>query len=62
MRFGQLEVRTIAATIISRFSLTLPEDFQLSIRQMPTISPKQGLPMTVSARLPAPAPSLSSAG
>jgi cytochrome P450 len=50
MRFGQLEVRTIATLILSRFTLSLPEDFQLSIRQMPTISPKDGLPMRVHAR------------
>jgi cytochrome P450 len=52
MRFGQLEVRTIATLILSRFTLDLPEDFALTIRQMPTISPKQGLPMTVSPRSP----------
>jgi cytochrome P450 len=50
MRFGQLEVRTIATLILSRFSLELPEDFALEFRQMPTISPKHGLPMTVRAR------------
>jgi cytochrome P450 len=53
MRFGQLEVRTIATLILSRFSLSLPADFELSIRQMPTISPKEGLPMMVSARVSA---------
>jgi cytochrome P450 len=50
MRFGQLEVRTIASAILSRFELTLPEDFSLRIRQMPTISPRDGLPMRVRAR------------
>ncbi|HME03287.1 MAG TPA: cytochrome P450 [Solirubrobacteraceae bacterium] len=50
MRFGELEVRTIAATILSRFTLTLPDDFTLTIRQMPTISPSQGLPMLVHDR------------
>jgi cytochrome P450 len=50
MRFGQLEVRTIATLILSRCTLALPEDFQLSIRQMPTISPKNGLPMRVMPR------------
>jgi cytochrome P450 len=49
MRFGQLEVRTIATLIVSRFELSLPEDFALAIRQMPTISPKNGLPMRVAA-------------
>jgi cytochrome P450 len=50
MRFGQLEVRAIATLILSRFVLSLPEDFQLAIRQMPTISPRQGLPVLVRAR------------
>ncbi|HEY2142176.1 MAG TPA: cytochrome P450 [Solirubrobacteraceae bacterium] len=50
MRFGQLEIRTIATLICSRFTLSLPEDFHLTIRQMPTISPKDGLPMAVHAR------------
>jgi cytochrome P450 len=50
MRFGQLEVRTIATLILSRFTLSLPEDFRLEIRQMPTISPKHGLPVLVHAR------------
>ncbi len=49
MRFGQLEVRTIAALILSRFDLSLAADFTLAIRQMPTISPKDGLPMRVAA-------------
>ncbi len=53
MRFGQLEVRTIATLILSRCTLSLPTDFKLSIRQMPTISPKQGLPMLVKPRRPA---------
>jgi cytochrome P450 len=50
MRFGQLEVRTIATLIASRFTLELPEDFDLRFRQMPTISPRDGLPMTVRER------------
>jgi len=50
MRFGQLEIRTIATLVLSRFTLSLPEDFHLEIRQMPTISPKHGLPMVVGAR------------
>ncbi len=50
MRFGQLEVRTIAALILNRHTLSLPDDFRLTIRQMPTISPKQGLPTIVARR------------
>jgi cytochrome P450 len=47
MRFGQLEIRTIATLILSRFELELADDFALEIRQMPTISPKYGLPLIV---------------
>jgi cytochrome P450 len=50
MRFGQLEVRAIATLILSRVTLALSPDFRLSIRQMPTISPKDGLPMIVQPR------------
>jgi cytochrome P450 len=51
MRFGQLEVRTIATLILGRFDLALAdEDFALAIRQMPTISPRAGLPMVVLPR------------
>jgi cytochrome P450 len=50
MRFGQLEVRTIATLIARDFTLELPESFSLSYRQMPTISPREGMPMTVHAR------------
>jgi cytochrome P450 len=53
MRFGQLEIRTIATLILSRFTLELPEGFHLAIRQMPTISPKHGLPVIVRERAPA---------
>jgi cytochrome P450 len=50
MRFGQLEVRTIATLLLSRFTLTVPEQFDMKIRQMPTISPRDGLPVTVRPR------------
>jgi cytochrome P450 len=50
MRFGQLEVRTIATLIARRFTLELPDDYALKFRQMPTISPREGLPMTVRER------------
>jgi cytochrome P450 len=50
MRFGLLEVRTIAEAILERFSLELVEAGRvLSIRQMPTLSPRGGLPVTVHA-------------
>ena len=47
MRFGQLEVRTIASLLLKERSLSLPDSFELTIRQMPTISPKEGLPVIV---------------
>jgi retinoid hydroxylase len=50
MRFGQLEVRTIATMILARHTLELPKDYVLEFRQMPTISPKRGLPMLVGER------------
>jgi cytochrome P450 len=56
MRFGQLEVRTIATLVLSRFALEVPDDFRLSIRQMPTISPAEGLPVIVRRRSPVKTP------
>jgi cytochrome P450 len=45
-----LEIRTIAMLLLARFTLSLPDDFRLEIRQMPTISPKDGLPVIVHPR------------
>src|SRR5918999_1499117 len=51
MRFGQLEIKAIARAILSRFRLELAEpERRLSIRQMPTLSPRGGLPVVVRAR------------
>ncbi|HTZ85642.1 MAG TPA: cytochrome P450 [Solirubrobacteraceae bacterium] len=61
MRFGQLEVRTIATLLLSRFSFSLRPGFELSIRQMPTISPAEGLPMHVHARARSAAPASAAA-
>ena len=49
MRFGQAEIAIIASMILERFRLELPPGFELEIRQAPTISPRQGLPMRVRA-------------
>ena len=50
MRFGLLEVRTIASTILRRFSLDLAEpQGPLSIRQMPTLSAARRAPCCRSA-------------
>jgi cytochrome P450 len=51
MRFGQLEVKAIAASILRRFRLDLVDPaLEPSIRQMPTLSPRGGLPVVVRAR------------
>jgi cytochrome P450 len=47
MRFGELEVRAIAAAILGRFRLALEPDWRMRVRQMPTLSPRGGLPMRV---------------
>ena len=48
-RFGQTEVKALAAAILARFDLDLPAGHELRIRQMPTLSPEGGLPMVVRA-------------
>jgi cytochrome P450 len=51
MRFGQLEVKAIAASILRRFRLDLVDPaLEPSIRQMPTLSPRGGLPVVVRSR------------
>jgi cytochrome P450 len=51
MRFGQLEIKTIAASLIRRYRLELADPaLEPRIRQMPTLSPAGGLPMVVRER------------
>jgi cytochrome P450 len=50
MRFGQMEIRTIAAMILGRCRLAVLPGHTISIRQMPTLSPRGGLPMLVEQR------------
>jgi cytochrome P450 len=50
MRFGQLEIMAIAVTLLQRFTLELQPGYCLRIREMPTLSPRDGLPMIVRAR------------
>ncbi|HEX8122661.1 MAG TPA: cytochrome P450 [Solirubrobacteraceae bacterium] len=57
MRFGQAEVRAIAALIAKRLRLSVPADYELRIRQMPTIGPRDGLPVVVARRESSSAPS-----
>ncbi|HXE44500.1 MAG TPA: cytochrome P450 [Conexibacter sp.] len=54
MRFGQLEIRTIVTLLLQRHRLELVPGRTLTVRQMPTLSPREPLLMTVRARdLPA---------
>jgi cytochrome P450 len=54
MRFGQLEIRTIVTLLLQRHRLELVPGRQMTVRQMPTLSPREPLEMTVRARgLPA---------
>jgi cytochrome P450 len=50
MRFGQLEIKAIASELVRRFDLELDPGYELRVRQMPTIGPKDGLPVVVRAR------------
>jgi cytochrome P450 len=55
-RFGQTEVKVVTATILQRFRLELLPGRTMTIRQMPTLSPRDGLPMTIRSReVPEPA-------
>jgi cytochrome P450 len=53
MRFGQAEIGVIATKILSRFRLDVDPGYVMSVRQMPTIGPRDGLPVTVRAAPPA---------
>jgi cytochrome P450 len=50
MRFGQVEVRALAAMLLGRWHLPVADGYRLRIRQMPTIGPRDGLPVTVRPR------------
>ena len=50
MRFGQLEIKIIAAAIRERFTLERLPGHALEIRQTPTLGPRDGLPMRVRTR------------
>ncbi len=47
MRFGQVEIKAIAARVLGEHRLELPADHRLEVRQTPTLGPKGGLPVTV---------------
>jgi cytochrome P450 len=47
MRFGQLEIKAIASALLRRFEFELELGYKLRIRQMPTIGPRGGIPLTI---------------
>jgi len=49
-RFGQTEVRIVATMVLQRFALELRAGRTMTIRQMPTLSPRGGLEMVVRER------------
>jgi cytochrome P450 len=53
MRFGQAEISVISTKILERFRLEVQPGYELRVRQMPTIGPRDGLPVTVRAAAPA---------
>jgi cytochrome P450 len=50
MRFGQLEIKTIVTLLLQRFRLELVPGRTMTVRQMPTLSPREPLMMTVNER------------
>jgi cytochrome P450 len=49
-RFGQTEVKLVSAMLNQRFQLDLLPGHEMTVRQMPTLGPKGGLPMRVRVR------------
>ena len=50
MRFGQMEIKAVASVLLQRHRLELMPGRTMSIRQMPTLSPRDGLPVRVRER------------
>jgi cytochrome P450 len=50
MRFGQLEIKTIVTLLLQRHRLELVPGRTMTVRQMPTLSPREPLLMTVRER------------
>lgn len=49
-RFGQMEIKTIVSAVARRFRLELEPGYTMSVRQMPTLSPRHGVPVIVRSR------------
>jgi cytochrome P450 len=50
MRFGQLEIKAVVTLLLQRFRPELPGAHSLRVRQMPTLSPVDGLPLILRER------------
>jgi cytochrome P450 len=50
MHFGQMEVKVVATLVLQRFRLELLPGRTMTVRQMPTLSPRGGLHMVVRER------------
>ncbi|HMJ03231.1 MAG TPA: cytochrome P450 [Conexibacter sp.] len=50
MRFGQLEIKAIVTLLLQRYRLELVPGRTMTVRQMPTLSPREPLEMTVRER------------
>jgi cytochrome P450 len=49
-RFGELEIKAIAVRLLQRFRPELQPGFRLHIRQAPTLSPRDGVPLVLRVR------------
>lgn len=49
-RFGELEVKAIAIRLLQRFRPELQAGYRLTVRQAPTLSPRDGMPVRLRAR------------
>ena len=50
MRFGQMEVRAIVVLLLQQMTLSPVTGYRMRIRQMPTLSPRDGMPMITTPR------------
>lgn len=50
MRFGQMEVKAMAALLLQRFDFGLQRGYRLRIRQTPTLGPRDGMPIALRPR------------
>lgn len=50
MRFGETEIKAIAIRLLQRFRPELQAGFRLAVRQAPTLSPRDGMPLRLLAR------------